>query len=118
MTVEELWERYAATWSLPDDRRDKQLAAVAAAGVTYSDPASEVAGLDALSRYMAGFQASVPGGAFSIRAVRHHHGRSLAHWSLIGPNEQVLQTGSSFALHADDGRLQAVTGFFDPASER
>jgi hypothetical protein len=86
--------------------------------VAYSDPASEADGRDALSRYMAAFQSSVPGGAFAIRAVHHHHGRSLAHWSLIGPDKQVLQTGTSFAVHAEDGRLLTVTGFFDPASER
>jgi len=41
----------------------------------------------------------------------------LAEWRLLGPGGAVLQTGRSFAIVADDGRLRSITGFFDPAKE-
>lgn len=81
--------------------------------VAYCDPNGPVAGWRALSDYMGAFQASVPGGAFRIRAVLHHHARSLAHWALHGPDGLVLQTGTSFGVLDGDGRLAAITGFFD-----
>jgi hypothetical protein len=66
---------------------------------------------------MGGFQASGPGGVFRISAVLHHHDRSLARWALHGPDGRVLQTGTSFGVLADDGRLAAITGFFDPPGQ-
>jgi len=54
---------------------------------------------------------------FEILSVIHHHDRMLAEWRLLGPGGAVLQTGRSFAIVADDGRLRSITGFFDPAKE-
>ena len=113
MTVENLWEQYAATWSLGDDRRQARLDGCVTPDVTYCDPNSVIDGHQALSEYMAAFQASVPGSSFEIRAVLAHHDRSLARWVLRGPDQETLQTGTSFASHAGDGRLQSITGFFD-----
>ncbi len=112
MTPETLWERYSAIWSLDADARIGELAACLADGATYCDPNGLVEGRAALSTYMGGFQQSVPGGAFRIRAVRHHHDRTLADWTLHGADGAAIQTGASFGLLSEDGRLRAITGFF------
>lgn len=113
MSVELLWRRYAATWSLEDRSRSGQLRACVVGDVVYADPNGVVEGVTALSDYMAAFQHSVPGAAFDIVAVLHHHDRSLARWRLRGADGTVLQTGASAATHAPDGRLHTINGFFD-----
>jgi hypothetical protein len=111
--VEDLWHRYAACWSLGEDARAAELAECLAGDVSYCDPHSEVDGAEDLSAYMTAFQRDVPGGRFEIVEVLHHHGRSLARWRLRGGDGVLLQTGTSTATHADDRRLQMITGFFD-----
>jgi hypothetical protein len=112
MTPDALWRRYAAIWSLGTGERDPELAACLAEDASYCDPNGLVEGRGALSAYMEGFQHSLPGGGFHIRAVHHHHGRTLAHWTLQGPDGKGLQDGTSFGLLSEDGRLQTITGFF------
>ncbi len=112
MTPEALWQRYAAIWSLDAAKREAELAACLADDITYCDPNGVVAGRAALSAYMGGFQKSVPGGRFRIRAVLHHHDRTLAHWALHSPDGGVLQTGASFGALSEAGQLHAITGFF------
>jgi hypothetical protein len=115
MTPDALWRRYADVWSRPDAaERSAELAACLAEDATYCDPNGLLAGRAALSEYMGQFQAGVPGGRFQLRSVLHHHGRSLAHWSLHGADERVMQTGTSFGMHTEDGKLRAISGFFYP----
>jgi SnoaL-like domain len=117
MTPTVLWQRYAAIWSLPAEARDGELKACVAEDVVYCDPNGTVDGSSSLSDYMGGFQTSVPGGRFRIVSVLDHHDRTLAHWSLVAADDRLLQSGASFALVAQDGRLKAISGFF-PLPER
>jgi SnoaL-like domain len=114
MTPDALWRRYAAIWSLGAGRREAELAVCLADDASYCDPNGLLPDRAALSDYMGRFQAGVPGGVFEIRAVLHHHDRSIAIWSLRGTAGEVLQTGTSFGLLSGDGRLQAISGFFHP----
>ncbi|MGB9145128.1 MAG: nuclear transport factor 2 family protein [Acidobacteriaceae bacterium] len=114
MTPEALWKRYAATWSLGVEEREPELAACLGEDVTYCDPNHIAETRNALSAYMDQFQRGLPGGQFQIGSVLEHHGRSLARWALHGKDGTVLQTGTSFGLLAEDGRLCAISGFFDP----
>jgi len=112
MTPEELWTRYSAIWSAPIDSRRAELAACLSDGAAYCDPNGLIEGRDALSNYMGGFQDSVPGAAFRIRSVLHHHDCTLANWSMVGPEGNELQKGTSFGLLSEDGRLRSISGFF------
>jgi hypothetical protein len=112
MTPQALWIRYSAIWSAPQDTRAAELAACLSDDATYCDPNGLVEGPAALSAYMGGFQENAPGCSFRIKSVLDHHGRTLANWSMIGPDESVVQVGTSFGLLSDDGRLHAITGFF------
>lgn len=118
MTADSLWDRYAAIWSLDAAARATELPACVTDNVTYCDPNSLIQGRQALSDYMAAFQDSVPGGSFGIGSVQRHHDRCLARWTLRGPSGRALQAGTSFGLLAADGRLRAITGFFDPIPPR
>ncbi len=118
MSPETLWDRYAAIWSQDTDTRIGELAACLAEEIVYCDPNGLIEGRPAISAYMGEFQQSVPEGTFRIRSVIHHHGRTLAHWVLHGPNGDVLQTGTSFGLLSDDGRLRSITGFFHPTIDQ
>jgi SnoaL-like domain len=113
MSAEQLWRRYAACWPLPASERAAELSACVVDDVAYLDPQAPAAGLDALANYMEGFARSFPGARFEIVEVLHHHDRSLARWRLRGREGGVVQTGASTAVHAPDGRLAAITGFFD-----
>jgi hypothetical protein len=117
MTPEALWDRYAAIWSLDAANREAELVACLADDVTYCDPNGLIDGRPSLSSYMAGFQSSVPGGKFHIRSVLHHHDRTLAHWTLHGADDAMLQTGTSFGILSTDGRLQEISGFFGGSGE-
>lgn len=113
MSAEQLWRRYAACWPLPASERAAELPACVVDDVTYLDPQAPATGLDGLASYMEGFARSFPGARFEIVEVLHHHDRSLARWRLRSREGGVVQTGTSTAVHAADGRLAAITGFFD-----
>ena len=113
MTPDQLWQRYSRIWSADRPTRDTELPACLADACAYCDINGSIEGYQQLSNYMEGFQQSVKGGQFRIRSVIHHHNRSLAEWELVGPDDEVLQTGRSFATIATDGRLASITGFFD-----
>jgi hypothetical protein len=112
MTPETLWQRYAATWSLPESARKGELDVCVADDITYCDPHTSIRGHAALSDYMGGFQASIPKGRFAITSVSSHQGGMLAFWTLIGADGTSLQSGASFARVAEDGRLSSINGFF------
>ena len=118
MSPETLWNRYAAIWSSDADTRMGELSVCLTDDVTYCDPNGVIEGCTALSAYMGGFQQSVPGATFRIRSVVHHHDRTLAHWTLHGPSDDPLQTGTSFGLLADDGKLRSISGFFYSANQQ
>ncbi|MGO7697173.1 hypothetical protein AB9E35_34550, partial [Rhizobium leguminosarum] len=69
--------------------------------------------LDHLVLLIIGFEESMPGGRFKILSVLDNNDRSLARWALRHEDERVLQTGTSLGV-ISDGRLGAITGFFDP----
>lgn len=110
--AEQLWQRYARIWSSDEAMRSIELQACVDDSVRYVDPNAVVEGAAALSSYMAGFQANMPGCRFRIDAVLSHHECSVSFWSLIGPQAQAMQKGTSFARHSADGRLADISGFF------
>jgi SnoaL-like domain len=106
------WERYAASWSMPEASRLKRLAEVASPNVTYMDPNIAVAGIAAFSQYMTGFQTKVPGAGFVILEAFEHHQRTISRWNMVGADKAILGTGMSFAELAEDGKFVAITGFY------
>ena len=110
--TETLWNKYSASWSMPEAERLERLAQTVSSEITYTDPNISLSGIEAFSDYMAGFQANMPGTSFAIQEVFDHHGRTLSHWNMVGADQAVVGTGTSFAEVADDGKLAHITGFF------
>lgn len=106
-----LWERYSASWSMPEADRRERLNETVSPDVTYTDPHIALSGIDDFSDYMAGFQSNAPNTGFEIREVIDHHGRTLAHWEMVSDGA-LIGTGTSFAEVSEDGRLAHITGFF------
>jgi hypothetical protein len=109
MTPDELWRRYAALWSIPDEA---ELDACLHEACSYCDPNGLVHGRAALVDYMAGFRRAMPGARFRIEEVAAHHGRSSSLWTMRGADDAILQRGRSFATVDERGRLRDITGFF------
>lgn len=107
-----LWDRYSASWAMPEAERLERLAETVMPDVTYTDPHISLTGIPAFSEYMAGFQALAPGAGFEIREVIDHHGRTLAHWNMVSADKDVIGTGTSFAELGADNKLAHITGFF------
>jgi hypothetical protein len=107
-----MWQSYSTCWSTPEGERSQTLARRVSSDVQYRDPNVEVAGIDALSKYMDGFQRQFPGHRFQIADVVEHHGRSCARWRHLDAAGQVRGEGVSFAQHDAEGRLRDITGFF------
>ncbi len=114
MTPTTLWQRYADIWSADAATRSSELQACLHEDCSYSDINGQLEGHAALSAYMGGFQNAIPRAQFHILSTAEHHRRSLSVWELRGADNVVLQSGKSFAALSPDGRLQHITGFFDP----
>lgn len=110
--TEALWTRYARLWSLDAGARGAEMRACLAEGVSYADPKTELEGLDAFAACMDGFRAAFPGHRFAIRAVRAHHGHSLARWDLLDAEGRVVFPGLSFGQVDGEGRFLNLRGFF------
>jgi hypothetical protein len=108
-----MWQRYADLWSSTPAARAPELNACLSVACVYCDPNGEVRGRPALADYMEGFRQSMPGTRFCVATVAAHNARTLSEWALLAADGSVLQTGRSFAVHDEQGRLREITGFFD-----
>lgn len=110
--IKSKWDSYAEFWSMNEADRNARLAEVATPDVSYTDPMVAVKGTRAFSDHIGQFQQDIPGGRFKITEALEHHGCSLAHWDMLGPDGAVMIKGTSFATHSEDGKFASFTGFF------
>ncbi|HEX2528420.1 MAG TPA: nuclear transport factor 2 family protein [Geminicoccus sp.] len=106
---------YLAAWNAKDPavRRAAVAKAWSETG-SYLDPLMEGEGHDALDAMIAAIQAQVPCMQCSLRGrPESHHDRIRFSWSLTTEDGTAVAHGTDFATIAEDGRLQAVTGFLD-----
>ncbi len=109
------WETYARSWRSPSEKEKRALYKESLAeDCVYTDPLTERRGWDDLVAYMVEFHQQIPGGHFRTTEFFAHHGRSVARWDMLGGDEQVLGHGISYGEYNQDGKLVAMTGFFDP----
>jgi hypothetical protein len=122
MSSHPVWEQYAACWSMPEKNRAAALAASVAEDVVYREPTNGRRGCRRPPWIHGRVSSGIPRRAFVIDSVAQHHDRSLAYWRQLDGTGRTHQHGASFALHAGDGRLLEITGFFghtpDPEEPR
>jgi hypothetical protein len=108
------WERYVSAWKATEagDKRalfDGCLSPLC----VYRDPQTERRGWDDVLAYMLEFHRQVPGGHFVTDQFVAHHGRSMARWTMRDAAGRILGEGTSYGEYDEDGRLLAMTGFFE-----
>jgi hypothetical protein len=114
--VQEVVDRYIATWNETDPARRRDLIARTWTETgRYIDPLMSGAGHDGIDAMVAGVQAQLPGHRFRRAGeVDTHHDYVRFAWEL-GPAEGApMARGVDFGVMAD-GRLEAITGFLDAA---
>ena len=107
------WNRYQSAWGPMSDAQRRQLLEQSVANeIVYTDPASQVQGVEALVERIAASQAQYAGSHFQNDSFLEHHGQGLFHWTMYDAKGAVFVKGSSFGRFGDDGRLVQATGFF------
>src|SRR5690349_21147988 len=108
------WETYAGAWKATtrEAKRAALLASVDSACI-YRDPLTRADGHDALIEAMVAFHGQVPGGWSETTYFLAHHERSISKWKMRSATGEVLGEGMSYGEYDENGKLVAMTGFFD-----
>ena len=79
----------------------------------YVDPLADVTGFDGIADMIEGLRAQFPGAALQRNGdIDAHHNLFRFPWSATGPDGAVIVAGIDVCVTADDGRVQALAGFF------
>lgn len=107
---------YVDAWNTGDEAERRRLLETSFADAgTYTDPAVDLAGRDALAEHAAAFGRRWPGARIELTSgIDHHHGLIRFGWRVAGPDGATLREGVDFAEIASDGRLRRIVGFFGP----
>jgi len=111
---EDTWETYVSAWRATsvDEKRRILQEAVDEHG-EYRDPLAETKGHDQLIGYMLELHKQAPGASFTTTSFLAHHDRSIARWNMVDGKGAVLGDGISYGQYGGDGKLVAMTGFFE-----
>jgi len=117
----DLIDRYIAAWNETDtERRRDLIARTWTEDASYVDPVMQGDGRTGIDAMVQGVQERFPGHRFrrtsDVETVRD---RVRFSWELAPESGPAIVGGTDFGIVAADGRLQAITGFFDqaPATE-
>jgi hypothetical protein len=129
MDIQNLAQRYIASWNEPDAATRRQLIdGLWTEDARYADPMMQADGKDGIAALIANVHTQFPGHRFMLTGKADGHGPFIRFsWSLApaedpgdrpmgysptGPSRAVAR-GTDFAALAVDGRLAQVTGFLD-----
>ncbi len=111
---QQTWEIYTSAWKAPSaEAKALALRASVDGDCVYRDPLTQAEGHAALLDYMLGFHKQVPGGSFKTTSFRAHNSRSVTTWHMCNAAGAVIGEGISYGEYGADGKLVAMTGFFD-----
>lgn len=113
--MQEIAERYIASWNETDpQRRRKLVGELWAEDASYIDPMAEARGREEIDAVIGAVQAQFPGFAFSLTGpVDAHHRQARFSWALGPADAEPVVLGFDVAVAAEDGRLTSVLGFLD-----
>jgi len=107
-------DTYFAMWNEAD--RAKRLEAIAQAWVPechYVDPMSDVTGYEGLADMVEGVRGQFPGATLQRTGdIDAHHNVLRFPWAATAADGSTIVAGIDVCVLADDGRLQALAGFF------
>lgn len=108
------WDTYASAWRHPDpSAKQAALHASVAPSAHYRDPQTHAVGHQALLEVLLAFHQQVPGGHFETTHFWAHHDRSVSRWKMRDGQGAELGEGISYGEYDAQGKLIAMTGFFD-----
>jgi hypothetical protein len=112
--ADELVRIYCEAWGEPDvAKRRQMLQRVWADEGTYTDPATDVAGREALvNRITSHLQKYAGSKIVPSSHADVHHGMLRFAWKFVLADGKVQTEGVDFAELTPDGRLKKVVGFF------
>jgi hypothetical protein len=111
---QETWENYVATWKMTSTQeKANALQQCVSTQCVYTDPVIKAHGHQELINYMLAFHQQVPGGHFVTTYFLAHHDVSIAKWNMVSGDGAVIGDGVSYGQHDQQGKLFAMTGFFD-----
>jgi hypothetical protein len=113
--MQEIVERYIATWNETDPGRRRALIdQVWAADGSYTDPLADVRGRDQIDAVVAAAQQQFPGLEFRLAGpVDANHNQARFTWELAPAGGESVVVGFDVAVLDGDGQLRSVHGFLD-----
>jgi hypothetical protein len=113
--TEAIIDSYFAMWNEADrGTRLEWIAEAWAPECHYVDPLSDVTGYDGLADMVEGVRAQFVGATLQRTGdIDAHHNVLRFPWNATGTDGAVIVNGIDVCVLGDDGRLQALAGFFD-----
>ena len=107
-------DSYFGAWNEADGSARLELIAQSfTADAHYVDPMSDVTGHAAISEMMEGVRAQFVGATLQRTGdIDAHHHLARFPWSATGADGAVIVAGIDVVVLAEDGRVQALAGFF------
>jgi hypothetical protein len=114
ITTESAIDTYFAMWNEPDrDARVRLAAQAFTPDAHYVDPLSDVTGHDGIADMIEGVRAQFVGATLQRTGdIDAHHDVLRFPWSATDPDGNVIVAGLDVCVVAEDGRVQALAGFF------
>lgn len=110
----QIWQHYSSAWQAQSDaQRNAIFAQTLANDCIYTDPLTIAKGWDELSEYMSDFQKQIPNGHFEVNYFMAHNDKSIAKWDMLSGEGIKLGEGISYGQYNADGKLIAMTGFYE-----
>ena len=113
--TEQIIDAYFAMWNEADRAaRLERIAEAWAPECHYVDPLNDVSGYDGLADMVEGVRAQFAGATLQRTGdIDAHHNVLRFLWNATGADGALIVEGIDVCVLGDDGRLQALAGFFD-----
>ncbi|OWU82348.1 hypothetical protein ATO6_22265 [Oceanicola sp. 22II-s10i] len=107
-------QAYIEVWNTADDdARAAKIAALWSEDATFADPMTRTEGHAGIGAMIAAVRDAYPGMEFAVAGQPDGFGEMVRFsWSMAAPGDAPVVRGTDFAT-LRDGRIVAVTGFFD-----
>ena len=114
--TETIVDGYFDVWNESDSaRRRAKITSVWSADANYVDPMFAAHAVSELDTLVSGLNQQYPSHYFRcVGQPDMHHDRARWSWEFLSPDGTLLMAGVDFAILSADGKLQDVTGFFEP----
>ena len=110
----ESWDQYVSSWQVQAANDKKAIfEACLIHSCEYTDPLTKTKGWDELAAYMLNFHEQIPGAYFVTTYFLAHHNQGIAKWEMTNDEGVVLGDGISYSEYNDEGKLTAITGFYE-----